>query len=102
MSPPGAMPTATGAAIGLQCARHDSNMRPLPPQGTALSPELRALGGLAYPPTGRTPGCPGERYGVAGARDTLTLKRNRDLQCRRGLLPARRDRLLLPPAAPLG
>ena len=24
------------------CARHDSNMRPLPPQGSALSPELRA------------------------------------------------------------
>jgi hypothetical protein len=28
-----------------QCARHDSNMRPLPPQGSALSPELRARGG---------------------------------------------------------
>src|SRR4051794_26737389 len=28
----------------LKCARHDSNMRPLPPQGSALSPELRALG----------------------------------------------------------
>ena len=27
-----------------RCARHDSNMRPLPPQGSALSPELRALG----------------------------------------------------------
>src|SRR5262245_41134802 len=27
-----------------QCARHDSNMRPLPPQGSALSPELRARG----------------------------------------------------------
>ena len=27
------------------CARHDSNMRPLPPQGSALSPELRARGG---------------------------------------------------------
>ena len=26
-----------------ECARHDSNMRPLPPQGSALSPELRAL-----------------------------------------------------------
>ncbi len=26
-----------------RCARHDSNMRPLPPQGSALSPELRAL-----------------------------------------------------------
>ncbi len=26
------------------CARHDSNVRPLPPQGSALSPELRALG----------------------------------------------------------
>jgi folate-binding protein YgfZ len=26
------------------CARHDSNMRPLPPQGSALSPELRARG----------------------------------------------------------
>ena len=25
-----------------QCARHDSNMRPLPPQGSALSPEPRA------------------------------------------------------------
>ena len=25
------------------CARHDSNVRPLPPQGSALSPELRAL-----------------------------------------------------------
>jgi hypothetical protein len=25
-----------------RCARHDSNMRPLPPQGSALSPELRA------------------------------------------------------------
>ncbi len=24
------------------CARHDSNVRPLPPQGSALSPELRA------------------------------------------------------------
>ena len=27
-----------------RCARHDSNMRPLPPQGSALSPELRARG----------------------------------------------------------
>ncbi len=27
------------------CARHDSNVRPLPPQGSALSPELRARGG---------------------------------------------------------
>src|SRR4051812_43922424 len=27
------------------CARHDSNMRPLPPQGSALSPELRARRG---------------------------------------------------------
>src|SRR5678809_1148319 len=27
-----------------ECARHDSNMRPLPPQGSALSPELRARG----------------------------------------------------------
>ena len=25
------------------CARQDSNLRPLPPQGSALSPELRAL-----------------------------------------------------------
>jgi hypothetical protein len=25
-----------------RCARHDSNVRPLPPQGSALSPELRA------------------------------------------------------------
>jgi hypothetical protein len=24
------------------CAREDSNLRPLPPQGSALSPELRA------------------------------------------------------------
>jgi hypothetical protein len=29
-----------------RCARHDSNMRPLPPQGSALSPELRARGVL--------------------------------------------------------
>ena len=28
----------------IRCARHDSNVRPLPPQGSALSPELRALG----------------------------------------------------------
>src|SRR2546422_2450621 len=28
-----------------RCARHDSNMRPLPPQGSALSPELRARDG---------------------------------------------------------
>jgi hypothetical protein len=28
-----------------RCARHDSNMRPLPPQGSALSPELRAREG---------------------------------------------------------
>ena len=27
-----------------RCARHESNMRPLPPQGSALSPELRAPG----------------------------------------------------------
>ena len=27
------------------CARHDSNVRPLPPQGSALSPELRARDG---------------------------------------------------------
>ena len=27
-----------------ECARQDSNLRPLPPQGSALSPELRALG----------------------------------------------------------
>src|SRR5581483_1742869 len=35
----------TVSKIGLvePCARHDSNMRPLPPQGSALSPELRAL-----------------------------------------------------------
>src|SRR5206468_5972205 len=33
-----------------RCARHDSNMRPLPPQGSALSPELRALAdGTVYP-----------------------------------------------------
>ena len=36
---------STPAKNGLvePCARHDSNMRPLPPQGSALSPELRAL-----------------------------------------------------------
>ena len=34
-----------GADFGRRCARHDSNMRPLPPQGSALSPELRARGG---------------------------------------------------------
>ena len=28
-----------------RCARQDSNLRPLPPQGSALSPELRARGG---------------------------------------------------------
>src|SRR5207253_4452575 len=27
-----------------KCARQDSNLRPLPPQGSALSPELRARG----------------------------------------------------------
>src|SRR5262245_176794 len=30
-------------SLAERCARHDSNMRPLPPQGSALSPELRAL-----------------------------------------------------------
>jgi hypothetical protein len=34
-------PRPAGTAL---CARHDSNMRPLPPQGSALSPELRAQG----------------------------------------------------------
>ena len=32
------------AAGTMKCARHESNLRPLPPQGSALSPELRALG----------------------------------------------------------
>ena len=30
--------------VARECARQDSNLRPLPPQGSALSPELRALG----------------------------------------------------------
>ena len=33
------------AASAQRCARQDSNLRPLPPQGSALSPELRARGG---------------------------------------------------------
>src|SRR5439155_13556552 len=33
--------------IAWKCARHDSNMRPQPPQGCALSPELRARGRLS-------------------------------------------------------
>jgi hypothetical protein len=37
-------PTKRVQDFGRSCARHDSNMRPLPPQGSALSPELRALG----------------------------------------------------------
>ena len=32
-------------AVDRGCARQDSNLRPLPPQGSALSPELRARGG---------------------------------------------------------
>ncbi len=31
--------------LSCECARQDSNLRPLPPQGSALSPELRARGG---------------------------------------------------------
>ena len=31
-----------GVSPRSSCARHDSNVRPLPPQGSALSPELRA------------------------------------------------------------
>ena len=31
-------------AVFRECARQDSNLRPLPPQGSALSPELRARG----------------------------------------------------------
>jgi predicted nucleotidyltransferase len=38
--------TISGTAT---CARHDSNVRPLPPQGSALSPELRARGEAVYP-----------------------------------------------------
>src|ERR671933_2076915 len=34
------------------CARHDSNMRPLPPQGSALSPELRARSDASVPVIG--------------------------------------------------
>ena len=53
----GARPGASGASSALsgpprahlgtvkRCARQDSNLRPLPPQGSALSPELRARGG---------------------------------------------------------
>ena len=33
---------ALGNGLVEPCARHDSNVRPLPPQGSALSPELRA------------------------------------------------------------
>src|SRR6187455_1506479 len=38
---PSEKPRTSGAFS--RCARHDSNVRPLPPQGSALSPELRAL-----------------------------------------------------------
>ena len=36
--------TADRPSIFVRCARQDSNLRPLPPQGSALSPELRARG----------------------------------------------------------
>ena len=44
-SPSGDTPrSATRPLVG-SCARHDSNVRPQPPQGCALSPELRAREG---------------------------------------------------------
>ena len=49
-SRPACRPRARNVMRGtLKCARHDSNMRPLPPQGSALSPELRALGAPSVP-----------------------------------------------------
>jgi hypothetical protein len=46
---PGLKEGARGGTMGspTPCARQDSNLRPLPPQGSALSPELRAQGRLA-------------------------------------------------------
>ena len=38
------MARVSGPAFARVCARQDSNLRPLPPQGSALSPELRARG----------------------------------------------------------
>ena len=40
-------PAWSGASPAVRpgCARQDSNLRPLPPQGSALSPELRARDG---------------------------------------------------------
>ena len=41
---PAASGTPEGRLRHARCARQDSNLRPLPPQGSALSPELRARG----------------------------------------------------------
>src|SRR3954465_10882489 len=40
---------AATRGVARQCARQDSNLRPLPPQGSALSPELRARGWQVEP-----------------------------------------------------
>jgi hypothetical protein len=58
--------TASKNRLVKPCARHDSNMRPLPPQGSALSPELRAPGtdsvAAAYRRPSSRPSSPG-RFG---------------------------------------
>ena len=78
------------------CARHDSNVRPLPPQGSALSPELRARDRGVYrvcagAALSRRPSCPpagGGRLRVrrTGADDVVALAglRRMDLPARRG------------------
>ena len=42
---PGSAGREGSPVMEARCARQDSNLRPLPPQGSALSPELRARGG---------------------------------------------------------
>ena len=60
------LPAASLLQNGLvePCARHDSNVRPLPPQGSALSPELRARGGDSVAAADRGP----VSHAVAGAQ----------------------------------
>ena len=77
------------------CARHDSNMRPLPPQGSALSPELRARGDRSLAasrcdPRGRERRPRARRPARSRARRRRPPGRAR--RSSRGLRPCRRAR----------
>jgi hypothetical protein len=64
------------------CARHDSNVRPLPPQGSALSPELRARDWGVYRLSPHAPRAAG--LGVRPRNARVTAESRRPM---RGLTP---------------